>query len=152
MKSTISFKKGGPRSAYLGPSLFVWMKRENNVHMSIWLDVTFNNLCRTITQRAHDVNITSPQRRCNVMTLHRRWDNVIFTSWRCIDVEATLYLRHMPAGHSVWMWKGAENIMPPTHLSPTSKFFKVFLKLGHIAFGSFICLSVWQTEWVLMWL
>ena len=24
------------------------------------------------TQRAHDVNITSPQRRCNVMTLHRR--------------------------------------------------------------------------------
>ena len=25
-----------------------------------------------ITQRAHDVNTTSPQRRCNVMTLHRR--------------------------------------------------------------------------------
>ena len=24
------------------------------------------------TQRTHDVNITSPQRRCNVMTLHRR--------------------------------------------------------------------------------
>ena len=32
------------------------------------------------TQRAHDVNITSPQRRCNVMTLHRRWGDVIFTS------------------------------------------------------------------------
>ena len=32
-----------------------------------------------LTQRAHDVNITSPQRRCNV-------------TWRCIDVEATLYL------------------------------------------------------------
>ena len=38
---------------------------------------------------SHDVNITSPQRRCNVMTLHRRWGNVIFS----IDVEATLYLR-----------------------------------------------------------
>ena len=24
-------------------------------------------------QRAHDVNTTSPQRRCNHMTLHRRW-------------------------------------------------------------------------------
>ena len=34
----------------------------------------------------HDVNITSPQRRCNVMTLHRRWGDVIFTScarWDC---------------------------------------------------------------------
>ena len=31
----------------------------------------------------HDVNITSPQRRCNVMTLHRRWGDVIFTSCAC---------------------------------------------------------------------
>ena len=44
------------------------------------------------TQRAHDLNITSPKRRCNVMTLHRHWGDVIFTSWRCIDVEVTLYL------------------------------------------------------------
>ena len=29
------------------------------------------------------VNITSPQRRCNVMTLHRRWGDVIFTSCAC---------------------------------------------------------------------
>ena len=35
------------------------------------------------TQRAHDVNITPPQRRCNVMTLHRRWGDVIFTSCAC---------------------------------------------------------------------
>ena len=56
----------------------------------------------TITQQAHDVNITSPQRRCsrcnvmalhrrdvnitspqrryNVITLYRRWGDVIFTS------------------------------------------------------------------------
>ena len=32
------------------------------------------------TRQAHDVNITSPQRRCNVMTLHRHWGDVIFTS------------------------------------------------------------------------
>ena len=29
---------------------------------------------------AHDVNTTLPQRRCNVMTLHRRWGDVVFTS------------------------------------------------------------------------
>ena len=54
------------------------------------------------SQRAHDVNTTSPQRRCNVMTLHRRWGDVVLTStsWRCIDVEPTLYKRHVPAGLS----------------------------------------------------
>ena len=29
------------------------------------------------SQRAHDVNTTSLQRRCNVMTLHRRWADVV---------------------------------------------------------------------------
>ena len=38
---------------------------------------------RQAAQRAHDVNITSPQRRCNVMTLHRRWGDVVFTSCAC---------------------------------------------------------------------
>ena len=37
------------------------------------------NVVSTSMQR-HDVNITSSQRRCNVMTLHRRWGDVIFTS------------------------------------------------------------------------
>ena len=40
------------------------------------------------SRQAHDVNTTSPQRRCNVMTLHRRWGDVIFTScarWDLID-------------------------------------------------------------------
>ena len=32
------------------------------------------------SRQVHDINITSPQRRCNVMTLHRRWGDVIFTS------------------------------------------------------------------------
>ena len=43
-------------------------------------------------RQAHDVNTTSPQRRCNVMTLHRRWGDVIFTS--CARWEKT-YLRHV---------------------------------------------------------
>ena len=39
------------------------------------------------TQRAHDVYTTSAQRRCNVMTLHRRWGDVVLTScarWVCL--------------------------------------------------------------------
>ena len=38
------------------------------------------------SRQAHDVNTTSPQRRA--------------TSWRCIDVEPTLYKRHVSAG--IW--------------------------------------------------
>ena len=34
------------------------------------------------------------------MTLKQRRLNIDATSWRCIDVEATLYLRHVPAGNS----------------------------------------------------
>ena len=45
----------------------------------------------TTSQRTHDVNITSPQRRCNVMTLHRRWGDVIFTSCACRDVPIEGY-------------------------------------------------------------
>ena len=43
-----------------------------------------------LPRQAHDVNITSPQRRCNVMTLHRRWGDVIFTS--CARWEAWTFL------------------------------------------------------------
>ena len=42
------------------------------------------------SRQAHDVNITSPQRRCNVMTLHRRWGDVIFTSCARWDEDADL--------------------------------------------------------------
>ena len=43
------------------------------------------------SQRAHDVNITSPQRRCNVMSLHRRWGDVIFTSCACRVITLVLW-------------------------------------------------------------
>ena len=33
------------------------------------------------------------------MTFMQRRLNVDATSWRCIDVEATLYKRHVPAGN-----------------------------------------------------
>ena len=36
-----------------------------------------------VTQRAHDVTITSYQRRCDVMTSHRRRSDVILTSCAC---------------------------------------------------------------------
>ena len=43
-------------------------------YQDFWLKKgPYQVLCSlTRTQRANDVNITSPQRRCNVMTLHRR--------------------------------------------------------------------------------
>ena len=51
--------------------------------------------CCEITQRAHDVNITSPQHRCNVMTLHWRWGDVIFTdTWRKYNVASMSMQRH----------------------------------------------------------
>ena len=43
-----------------------------------------DNVCDFPTpQRAHDVHTTSAQRRCNVMTLHRRWSDVVLTSCAC---------------------------------------------------------------------
>ena len=59
-----------------------------NIHVFTSLDeikviFTPNIWISSIYLRAHDVNITSPQRRCNVMTLHRRWGDVIFTSCAC---------------------------------------------------------------------
>ena len=33
------------------------------------------------SQQTHEVYTTSPQRRCNVMTLHRRWGDVVQTSY-----------------------------------------------------------------------
>ena len=39
--------------------------------------------CFVLTQRAHDVKMTSYQRRCDVMTSHRRRYDVIMTSCAC---------------------------------------------------------------------
>ena len=39
-------------------------------------------------QRANDDSTTSAQRRCNVMTLHRRWGDVVLTSYVCWEISA----------------------------------------------------------------
>ena len=56
--------------------------RTNNERLTLTLRFMYCNFYCYMTaikaRQAHDVNITSPQRRC--------------------DVEATLYLRHVPAG------------------------------------------------------
>ena len=39
------------------------------------------------SQQTHDVYTTSPQRRCNVKTLHRRWDDFVKTSCARWDVS-----------------------------------------------------------------
>ena len=60
-------------------------RRRSNVVMMLCVSMTswrrrsdvFTSLCVT---RTHDVYTTSIQRRCNVMTLHRRWGDVVLTS------------------------------------------------------------------------
>ena len=43
------------------------------------------------SQRAHDFNTTSAQRRCNVMTLHRRWGDVVLTSCACWVLSSSIF-------------------------------------------------------------
>ena len=48
-----------------------------------------------ISQRSHDVYTTSAQRRCNVMTLHRRWGDVVLRScarWVTFDSDHTMWM------------------------------------------------------------
>ena len=52
------------------------------------------------SRQAHDVNLTSPQRRCNVMTLHRRWGDVIFTS--CARWVPSVELHIHITGFDTW--------------------------------------------------
>ena len=62
---------------------FKYCKLENFHLQFLFFKSTWDVMMTKSTQRAHEVNITSPQRQCNVMTLHRRWGDVIFTSCAC---------------------------------------------------------------------
>ena len=81
-------------------SLFSGKKNIRKIFLNIccWMFYTAWRALKWIqndkTQQAHDVNTTSPQRRCNVMTLHRRWIDVLLTS--CARWECT-YLRNCPS-------------------------------------------------------
>ena len=85
---------------------------------------------RIKTQRAHDVNITSPQRRCNVMTLHRRWGDVIFSSCACREsvrldiswhVKPYISLKNKiilwPWSCWTWIYPAFANSVDPDHLA-----------------------------------
>ena len=45
--------------------------------ISLRLPVNYQTKQRNVSQRAHDVKTTSCQRRCDVITSHRRGHNVI---------------------------------------------------------------------------
>ena len=69
------------------PEIFptYWLLKKLCLYLKYWDTLILYHTCPR-SQRAHDVNITSPERRCNVMTLHRRWGDVIFTSCACRGV------------------------------------------------------------------
>ena len=62
------------------------------------------------------------------MTLIQRRLNVDATSWRCIDVEPTLYKRHVPAGLAHAMTK----ITQKSVISEVSPTFEKWGKMGHL--------------------
>ena len=53
-----------------------------------------------LSQRAHDVRMTSYQRRCDVMTSHRRQSDVTLTSCACLVVTVWLS-EHAQRAHDV---------------------------------------------------
>ena len=63
-------------------------------------------------QVSRNVVVFSKDGRCKIIenlssrhiTLIRRRHNVDATSWRCIDIVATLYKRHVPAGVASTLW------------------------------------------------
>ena len=65
----------------------------------------------TWTSTIHTVAHNSPSRH---MTFIQRRLNVDATSWRCIDVEQTLYKRHVPAGQKLnGGWHFIHNLCGP---------------------------------------
>ena len=52
--------------------------------------------------------------------------NVDATSWHCIDVEATLYLRHVPAGLLPALWNLAKKNKSVNHINCWSQIYPAF--------------------------
>ena len=80
------------------------------------------NVVPTSMQR-HDVASTLI-RRCITyghMTFIQRRTNVDATSRRCIDVDTTLYKRHMPAGNAITM----EHNLPMTSTRKVNKLWRI---------------------------
>ena len=78
-------------------------------------------------QRAHDVIMTSYQRRCGVMTSHRRLSDVIMTSCACWDSSGNLSRKEgykglkgktrIPTDDLIPKTIGVVEIVTPWHLS-----------------------------------
>ena len=62
-----------------------------------------------LRQHAHDVKITSHQRRCDV-TLHRRWYDVVLTSCACWVAPAEKVQKGVLQGRVVLLAVGAQEI------------------------------------------
>ena len=73
--------------------------------------VSFFSVPLKATQRAHDVYTTSARRRCNVMTLHWRWSDVVLTSCACW-VESWKLDTHCDFG---WIYCVYPNHAAPAH-------------------------------------
>ena len=86
--SVFKKKKKKKKKKKMFQYLFRLLKNlQNMLSIIIMTALLFDGL----SQQIHDVSTTSPQRRCNVMTLHRRWADVVYTScarW----VSTTIYI------------------------------------------------------------
>ena len=73
-----------------------------NMYLFCVVIVTFMTLI-VLSQRAHDVRMTSYQCRCDVMTSHRRRSDVILTSCACwnTSLSATLFLIATPGNRNI---------------------------------------------------
>ena len=55
------------------------------------------------SQQAHDVHTTSTPRRCNVMTLSRRWGDVVLTTCACWDCFCFCPILSYPSRHMTFI-------------------------------------------------
>ena len=69
--------------------LYFFMKHVNKEQRRIhpFELVTMRDHYLKLPQRAHDIRMTSYQRRCDVKTSHRRRSDVILTSCACWDIQ-----------------------------------------------------------------
>ena len=108
------------------------------------------NVASTLMQR-HDVYTTSPQRRCNVMTLHRRWDDVVWTS--CARWDLSLFVMSWPT--LLLLAELTKWLIESTKQTVRLLCHQLWMKLvGHIALPSFVrpfvCSSVCHTFWCML--
>ena len=91
-----------------------------------------------VTQQAHDVDTTSHQRRCNVMTLNRRWFDVVLTLLaRWVDkydmASSRLMFPILFSLHCLSTWVRHINMQLQGGYVTCFFFFFFFLKCAHFS-------------------